>query len=257
MDTEILTIFGMDESAVSEALADFDRRFPLLTTEVRAVFPEIHVYMNSRKSSRKTSQIEIRKAVDWSRRQLGAHLVSAKGETLEAAVGGLLRRLQASVAVAESCTGGLISHLLTNVSGSSDYFLMAGVTYSNKAKQQLLGVSQRTLRRCGAVHEHTAAEMAVGVRRISGAGYGLATTGIAGPTGGSREKPVGTLCVGLSTAEGVQSRRFSFSLPDRLMYKKIFAATALDMLRKELLEKLTDPNPGGGLFAGKRGPAAT
>ena len=257
METEILTTFGLSESAVRKALAEFDRRFPQITIEVRDVFPEIHVWMRPGESSGKAFENALGSAVGWSRQQLGEHVVSVKGETLEVVVGCLLRRQQASVAVAESCTGGLISHMLTNVSGSSEYFLMAGVTYANAAKQQLLGVSERTLLRCGAVHEDTAAEMAVGIRRLSGATYGLATTGIAGPTGGSRQKPVGTLCVGLAGAEGVESRRFLFSLSDRLMYKKIFAATALDMLRKELLDRFTDPDRDGDLCDGRPDPAMT
>ena len=255
MEPEILTTFGLSESAIMEALAGFDRHFPTITIELRSAFPETHLWLHPRESSGKTVENALRNAVGWSRQKLGIHLVSAKDEILEVVVGCLLRRLQASVAVAESCTGGLVSHMLTNVSGSSDYFLMAGVTYSNTAKQQLLGVSESTLRRCGAVHEDTAAEMADGIRRMSSAGYGLATTGIAGPTGGSPEKPVGTLCVGLAETGGVESRRFSFSMPDRLGYKKIFAATALDMLRRKLLEKLTDPDLGGDPCDGKPGPA--
>jgi nicotinamide-nucleotide amidase len=256
MGTEILTTFGISASAVTETLRDFDRRFPQIRLEVRDVFPEVHLHLRPRQNSAKIIEDALRRAIDWIRQQLGAHLLSAQGKPLEAVVGELLKRLQASVAVAESCTGGLISHLLTNVSGSSDYFLMAAVTYANSAKQQLLGVSEKTLRSCGAVHESTAAEMAAGIRRICGASYGLATTGIAGPAGGSREKPVGTLCVGLAGPEGVDSRRFFFSFPDRLMNKKIFAATALDLLRRNMLTRLTAPDRDGVLCAGKPDPAA-
>ncbi len=257
MGTQILTTFGLSESAVNEALANIDRCYPQIAIEVRAEFPEVHVWLRPRGSLGKKPENTLRDAVVWSRRQLGVHFLSADGKSLEAVVGEQLCRARASLAVAESCTGGLISHLLTNVSGSSDYFLMAGVTYSNAAKQQLLGVSEATLHSCGAVHEKTAAEMAVGIRRIAGSSYGLATTGIAGPTGGSKEKPVGTLCVGLAGPQRVESRRFAFSLPDRLSNKKIFAATALDFLRKALLEEVTSPDRGGDLCAGTPGPAVT
>ena len=194
MCSELLTTFGLSESAVSEKLTGFERRFPQLRVAVTAEFPEVHLRLHPRTHSADENEEAIQVAVAWCRRQLGAHVLSAEGKSLEAVVGDLLRAARASVSVAESCTGGLISHLLTNVSGSSDYFLMAAVTYSNAAKQLLLGVSEQTLRNCGAVHENTAAEMAAGIRRISGSSYGLATTGIAGPTGGSSEKPVGTLC---------------------------------------------------------------
>ena len=257
MESTILTTYGLSETAVNKALAGFARRFPQIRIEVKEVFPEIHVRLDPRGSAGQGSGDEIRAAVNWSRQQLGERLLSADGQSLEEVVGDLLHRLQASIAVAESCTGGLISHLLTNVSGSSDYFLMAGITYSNEAKHRLLGVSEETLQSVGAVHENTAAEMALGVRRISGATYGLATTGIAGPTGGSVEKPVGTLCVGLADPEGVACRRYSFSMPDRLSNKKMFAAAALNLLRKRLLTRITQQDPGCDLCDGKRGQTAT
>ncbi len=251
MKTEILTTFGLSETAVADALADFGDRFPKIHLEVQAAFPEVHVRLSPRPSSGSAENATVEDAVAWSRQQLGRYCLSAEGKPLEEVVGDLLREQKASVAVAESCTGGLISHLLTNVSGSSDYFLMAGVTYANQAKQQLLGVSEKTLLDCGAVHENTAAEMAIGIRRVSGASYGLATTGIAGPTGGSREKPVGTLCVGLAGPDGVETGTYLISSEDRLSNKKIFAATALDLLRTRLLDRITHPVRGGDPCCGK------
>ena len=141
---------------------------------------------------------------------------------------------KATLAVAESCTGGLISHWLTNVPGSSEYFLFSGVTYSNDAKKKILGVSAETINRCGAVHEETVKEMAQGARRIVGATYGLATSGIAGPAGGSADKPVGTVCIGLATDSSAEAYRFHFPFGNRLMKKKIFAIAALDVLRHKL-----------------------
>ena len=231
----IITFFGLNESASCDLLEDLKRRFPQIRAELQRNFPEIELRLRPGRTDGIDIEDTLREAADWSRQQLGTHFLSAEGHSLEAVVGSLLRERQLTVSVAESCTGGLISHLLTNVSGSSDYFLMAGVTYANQAKMKLLGVSQETLQRCGAVHERTAEEMAVGMRNLSGADYALATTGIAGPTGGTTEKPVGTLCVGLAGSSGVESSRFRFSFPERLMNKKIFAATALDMLRKRLL----------------------
>ena len=156
------------------------------------------------------------------------------GRSMEAVVGGLLAEKKATIAIAESCTGGLISHMLTNVPGSSGYFLFSGVTYSNEAKTKVLGVSNQVLQRHGAVHQETVIKMAQGVRRIAGTTYGLATSGIAGPDGGTDEKPVGTLCIGLATPHDVKGFQFFFPFNTRLMNKKIFAMKALDLLRREL-----------------------
>jgi nicotinamide-nucleotide amidase len=155
---------------------------------------------------------------------------------MELVVGGLLISKKATLAVAESCTGGLVSNMLTNVPGSSDYFLFSGITYSNDSKIKALGVQQTVIEKHGAVHEETAKEMAVCARRIAGATYGLSTSGIAGPLGGTTEKPVGTVCIGLATPDEVKGFRFIFQFRDRLMNKKVFAVTALDLLRRELLK---------------------
>jgi nicotinamide-nucleotide amidase len=127
--------------------------------------------------------------------------------------------------------------LLTNVPGSSDYFLFSGVTYSNEAKQKVLGVSSEILEQYGAVHEYTAKEMAAGVRRIAASDYGIATSGIAGPDGGTDEKPVGTVCIGVATRRSTTGFRFFFPFNNRGRNKKIFAMKALDILRRELLSK--------------------
>ncbi|MDP2647217.1 MAG: CinA family protein [Desulfobacterales bacterium] len=150
-------------------------------------------------------------------------------------IGERLGREQATLAVAESCTGGLVSHWLTNVAGSSDYFLFSAVTYSNDAKISMLGVSPETLDKFGSVHIETAKEMARGVRSISKATYGLSTTGIAGPGGGSREKPVGTVCVGLAAPDAVKGVQYHFSCSGRVKNKEAFAAAALELLKNHLL----------------------
>ena len=123
-------------------------------------------------------------------------------EVLSSQVGNELSRTQQTIAAAESCTGGLLSHVLTSVSGSSGYFIGGVVAYSNQVKESILGVQPETLQTFGAVSEQTACEMAEGVRRKLGTDVGLSTTGIAGPTGGTPEKPVGLVWVGISTAEG-------------------------------------------------------
>ena len=176
-------------------------------------------------------------ASQWVLNRLGRHVLSLGGASLPSVVGDLLRERTATLAVAESCTGGRIANWLTDVSGSSDYFLFSGVTYSNDAKTKVLGVAPELLEKYGAVHEETAKAMAEGARRISGATYAISTTGIAGPTGGSDDKPVGTVCIGLATPEKVEARRFHFPFGQRSMNKSIFGMVALNMLRKEIMNR--------------------
>jgi len=131
--------------------------------------------------------------------------------SLEREVARLLVSLNMTVAVAESCTGGLISHRLTNISGSSDYFEMGVVTYSNRSKPAILGVSNDILDAQGAVSEACVRAMAAGVKRLAGTDLGLAVSGIAGPTGGTPEKPVGTVYIALAGPEELDSWKFSFT----------------------------------------------
>jgi len=154
---------------------------------------------------------------------------------LEFIVGELLRRKGFRLAVAESCTGGLLSHLLTNVAGSSSYF-MGGVTaYANEAKVHLLGVKWETLENYGAVSAETVIEMAGGVRTALDADIGVSTSGIAGPGGGTTEKPVGTVWVGLSTRDTETARHFLWQ-GDRLAVKQQSAQAALALLVEYLQE---------------------
>ncbi len=146
-----------------------------------------------------------------------------------------MRAQNATLAVAESCTGGLIADLVTNVPGSSDYFVFSAVTYANQVKVKILGVAPEILDSHGAVSEETAREMARGVKRVSGATYGLATSGIAGPGGATDGKPVGTICIGIATPDSVTGHRYRFTFDNRRMNKRIFAAMALELLRRKLL----------------------
>jgi nicotinamide-nucleotide amidase len=167
-------------------------------------------------------------------RELGEVLLGPDGAPLEEVLGRQLREQGRTVAVAESCTGGLICHRLTNISGSSDYFMGGVVTYSNQAKLDLLQVASETLQEKGAVSSETASAMARGVKELFHTDFGLAVTGIAGPSGGTPEKPVGLVFMGLATLNGVETRRHQFP-GDREMIKTLTAETALDWLRRELL----------------------
>jgi nicotinamide-nucleotide amidase len=164
----------------------------------------------------------------------GGPLSGQAVKSLEEQVGMRLRELGRTLAVAESCTGGLICHRITNISGSSDYFLGGAVTYSNEAKVGVLKVPEAILKEKGAVSAETARAMAAGVREIFGADYGLAVTGIAGPTGGSVEKPVGLVFMGLAGPGKVEARRHLFH-GDREGIKAQSTQTALEWLAQEIL----------------------
>jgi nicotinamide-nucleotide amidase len=234
--TRTITTFGLTESATGEKLAGFEIAFPEIKLGLRVKFPEIHVKFYGRSIEQEALAAKLAAASNWVLKRLGEKVLSVDGDSMETVIGRLLIRRKATVAVAESCTGGLISHWLTNVPGSSDYFIFSGVTYANSAKMKVLGVTPETLKKYGAVDEETVKEMAAGVRRVAGATYGLATSGIAGPDGGTDEKPVGTICIGLATPDAVTGHRFFFPFGHRLRNKEIFAAIALDTLRRELIK---------------------
>ena len=148
---------------------------------------------------------------------------------MEKQAGVLLEQQGLKLAVAESCTGGLISHLITNVAGASNYYLGGVTSYANQVKVGVLGVSPSTIEQHGAVSAETVLEMARGVRKVLGADVGVAVSGIAGPSGGTPQKPVGTVWVGLSSAKDEFARHFLWQ-GDRLAIKKQSAQAAFSLL---------------------------
>jgi nicotinamide-nucleotide amidase len=233
--TRTLSTFGLTESQTFERLAGLTKAFPQISMGFQVKFPAILVKLYASGTKDEQLNEDLTEAVGWVTEKMGHKVVSPQGDPIEKVVGHLLKQKQASLALAESCTGGLIADRLTGVSGSSDYFVFSGVTYSNQAKIDILKVSKETLKRHGAVHVQTAIEMARGARDISGATYALSTSGIAGPTGGTAEKPVGTVCIGLATPDGVAGHRFHFWFDSRTLHKQVFAFAALEVLRRELL----------------------
>jgi nicotinamide-nucleotide amidase len=231
-----ISTFGLAESATAERVSRISGMFPEITMGYRAKFPEIQIKLYGRGKNKDELHQRMAKAGSAVIEEIGDNVFSEDETPMEAVTGKLLLKKNATLAVAESCTGGLISHLLTNVPGSSNYFLFSGVTYSNKAKQKVLGVPSEVLEHYGAVHEKTAKEMAAGVRRIAESDFGLATSGIAGPDGGTDEKPVGTVCIGLATRQSTLGFRFFFPFNSRWRNKKIFSMKALDILRRHLIE---------------------
>lgn len=241
---ERLTIFGLPESRVGALLEGFDAKFPGMNLGFRAKFPFIEVKivcpLEESVGSAKDRFETIKKVMDTARRwaisRLENKVISPRGRSLEQEVGRLLKEKKFTLAIAESCTGGLISNLVTDVAGSSDYFLFSAITYSNEAKMNILKVSQNTLEAHGAVHEHTALEMALGVRKAGNADWGISTTGIAGPTGGIVDKPVGTVCIGIAGPGFETAKQYTFDFGSRARNKKMFAAIALEVLRRRLMD---------------------
>jgi nicotinamide-nucleotide amidase len=171
------------------------------------------------------------------RGELGLSIFSDNDEALEEVVVRLLKQRQETLATAESCTGGLIANRITNVSGASEVFLAGYVTYANSAKSDVLNVDPKLIEKHGAVSEAVARKMADGARTRAASTYGLATTGIAGPTGGSDEKPVGTVYIALASGDSkTVARKFVFPT-DRETFKQLAAQTALDILRRKLLKE--------------------
>ena len=232
---ERLTVFGLTESKVGSLLKGFETKFSELRLGFRATFPVIEVKIILIDSREDKDISDIARAKQWVIQQLENKVISDRGLTIAQEVGRLLTKLKKTLAIAESCTGGLISNMVTDVAGSSNYFLFSGITYSNDAKINILNVRKETIVEYGAVHDQTALEMAEGVRRKTGADFAISTTGVAGSGGGTEEKPVGMVCIGLAGSELSMAKTYRFSFDDRVKNKKIFATTGLELLRRHLV----------------------
>lgn len=231
--SRVFSTVGLSESRLDELLTDI-----VDPTEARLSFRAAFPRLQARVTATAENPAELDARLDRLQRiisdRLGDHLYAVGDVGLEEEVGRLLHERSITLAVAESCTGGLIGHRITDVPGSSEYFLGGVIAYSNEAKVRDLGVSTETLAREGAVSEATVREMARGVRLASGATIGLATSGIAGPGGGTPGKPVGTVCIGLAWPDGEWSRTWQLAPRSRSWVKEMTAQIALDRLRRHL-----------------------
>jgi len=228
-----LKSFGLSEAGVDQALAGLDFEARGVDVGFYPNFPENHVVLTVRHAREDLAEAELAVAVRTVEARLARHIFARDEETLEGVVGALLAEQRKTLAVAESCTGGLIVDRLTDVPGSSRYLERGLVTYSNASKRDLLGVPEDVLQRHGAVSEETARLMAEGVRRIAGTDLGLASTGIAGPSGGTEEKPVGTVFIALADGRETLCHRYGFRW-NRRRNKVITAQTALILLLRYL-----------------------
>ncbi len=225
-----LRTYGMGESAVGELLSGVEQAFPWLTIGYRASFPEVEVKVLARGSSLDQARSRAETATAVVRERLGKIVYSQGSTTMVGTVAQAMRTRGATLALAESCTGGLVAQLLTS-EPASDYFSGGVVTYSNEAKTALLGVPAALIEANGAVSEEVAVAMAQGVRRVTGASFGVALTGIAGPTGGTAEKPVGLVHWAVAHEGGVEARNKVF-WGDRRKIQRNAAFAALDLLRR-------------------------
>jgi nicotinamide-nucleotide amidase len=227
-----LRTFGMAESQLGDALAGVEAQFPGLTIGYRASFPEIELKLLARGENVQAAEALAERAREEVVRRVGDYVFGDREATFAGAVGRTLRERGLTLAVAESCTGGLVSSMLTSVPGSSEYLLLDAVVYANAAKSAVLGVSEETLRAYGAVSEETVTAMARGVVRVSGADIGLAITGIAGPGGGTDEKPVGTVWIAVTSKLGaVYVKHFRYPWGDRERIRTVSAYTGLRMVQ--------------------------
>jgi len=232
--SRVLRIFGIGESAVEEAIKDLLVNQTVPTIAPLASYGDVTLRLTVKCRRDEDPFAYIKPVEDEIRRRLGSAVYGVDDERLETVVAKLLNTKGLSLAVAESCTGGLIGDMLTNVPGISENFLEGTVTYSNEAKIKRLGVRPETITRYGAVSQETAREMAVGIMNSSGADIGLAVTGIAGPGGGTVEKPVGLVFIAVAMNDEVDVKQFQFS-GDRKRVKNSTAKQALDLLRRKLL----------------------
>jgi nicotinamide-nucleotide amidase len=229
----LLRTFGMGESSLDAELADIAASGDVVLG-FRTSFPDNYLRPIARAATAAQADALLDRVCEVIRARLGPLVYGEGEETLEQVVGRLLRERGARVAVAESCTGGLVAAKLTDVPGSSDYFLGGVVAYADAAKRALLGVPEALLEQHGAVSDPVARAMAEGVRARFGADLAVATTGISGPGGGSEAKPVGLVHVALADASGTHSDHFVFPL-DRTRHRQLTAQVALDWIRRRLL----------------------
>ncbi len=230
----MLKVYGLSESAIVEIFKLYKGKREGVEFGFYPHFPENHITITLKGTQELEVTIELDRIESELMHLFGVHIFATGNLTIEEVTGLLLVEKGLTLSVAESCTGGLVGHRLTNVSGSSKYFQGGVVVYSNRSKVDLLNVRQETLDRYGAVSDKTAREMALGVRERLKTDLGLAITGIAGPDGGSNEKPVGTVYIGLADGRDIFCGRYRFWGDDRHKVKLNASVMALDWVRRYL-----------------------
>lgn len=231
----ILRVSGIGESAVDEAIAPIYKTYGTVETSILFNRSEIEVNLAAKAESETEAEKTLEELAGKIVEQLGIAVFATNGELMEEIVGKFLTESGKTLAVAESCTGGLIGERLTDVSGASAYFMEGATTYSNEAKTRTLDVSGDLIKAHGAVSAEVAEAMAKGMRERAATDYAISVTGIAGPNGGSEEKPVGTVFIGYADESCVKSLKLN--LPgDRYLIRWRASQAALDYLRRQILK---------------------
>ena len=231
--------YGIAESALAEMIADWEDNLPAdmhlayLPNALTGVRLRLSIYGGMREDQ----IVRIENELTGLHAILGDIIYSDKDDTLESAIGEILKATGKTLSTAESCTGGMISSLITSVPGSSEYFLGSVTSYANSVKENVLGVPSKIIEEYGAVSSECVSAMAEGVRRLTGSDYSVATSGIAGPGGGSDQKPVGTVWIGVSSHMGTETFSLRFN-SDRKRNIERFSSSALHILLKRIKNEL-------------------
>ena len=232
--SRVYKVVGLPESEVDQRIAPIYTAYTSVTTTILAVAGAIEIHLRARAAHEDEAEALLTELGDKIELALGDHVFSTRGESLEQIVAMYLNMKQKSVAVAESCTGGLLSERLTRVPGSSGYFLGGVVCYSNDLKTKLAGVPPALIETHGAVSKPVAQALAEGIRNRSGANIGIGITGVAGPSGGTPEKPVGLVYISLADERGTQVREFRFP-GDRERIRHWATQAALELIRRRMM----------------------
>jgi len=238
--TRVLRTVGISESELDSRIADLFRTSVNPSIAVLAHINSVDVKLTAKATTREAAHAMIDQLEPEIRRHLGDHIFSSDGASLEEVVGRQLRARGWTLAAAESCTGGLVSELMTSIPGSSDYYLGGVVSYADAVKMEVLGVPAQVLAEHGAVSEQTARSMATGVRSRMRATFGISVTGVAGPSGGSQDKPVGLVYVALANHNDVEVKRLRIP-GDREAVRQRAAIAALAMVWRATMERDARP----------------
>ncbi len=233
--SRVLQIFGIGESMVASRLEDMMNKYENPTVAPYAKTSGVRLRITAKCRNEEEGRKLIEPVEAQIREVLGDTIYGCGDETMQEALVAELRKKKLTISAAESCTGGTFAGMITDVAGSSEVFNESVVTYANEAKMKYLGVKSETLDKFGAVSENTAEEMAAGIRRNTGADIGIGITGIAGPGGGTPEKPVGLVFVGIASKNGVRVKKLNLK-GSREKIRYAVCMNALDMARREALE---------------------
>jgi nicotinamide-nucleotide amidase len=232
---KILRVSGLGESAVDEAIAPIYKEYETVETSILFNKSEIEIHLIAKSESENKALEILHELADKIVEKLGVAVFAMNGEQMEEIVGKLLTERAQTVSFAESCTGGLVSQRLTEVAGSSKYFTESVIAYANEAKVKHLSVPREIIEKFGAVSAEVAEAMASGMRTRAATDYAVSITGIAGPDGGTEEKPVGTVFIGYADETRVKSLKIV--LPgDRYLIRWRASQAALDYLRRKILQ---------------------